>query len=150
MYTFDEYSITRISARRQVTLKKEFLNPSDIYPPTAKFTQAIKVTGGTLVFLSGIVGYEPDMTIARGNVVRQAEVAYENLRKVMAAAGGSLQDIVKVTIYLGEDFTQRRDELREIRTRFFGDHAPASTLVQVAGFASPDYLFEIEAVAVLP
>jgi 2-iminobutanoate/2-iminopropanoate deaminase len=131
-------------------LNKEFLNPSDIYPPTAKFTHAIKVTGGTLVFLSGIVGFEPDMAIARGDVVRQAEVAYDNLSKVMAAAGGSLQDIVKVTIYIGEDFTQRRDALREIRNRFFGDHAPASTLVQVAGFASHDYLFEIEAVAVLP
>lgn len=131
-------------------MQKEFLNPSDIYSPTAKFTQAIKVTGGTLVFVSGIVGYEHDMTIARGDVVRQAEVAYENLRRVMAAAGGSLEDVVKVTIYIGEDFAQRRDALREIRTRFFGDHAPASTLVQVAGFASHDYLFEIEAVAVLP
>ena len=131
-------------------MTKEFLNPSDVYPPTAKFTQAIKVTGGTLVFISGIVGYEPDMTIARGDVVRQAEVAYENLRRVMVAAGGSLEDVVKVSIYIGEDFTQRRDELREIRTRFFGHHAPASTLVQVAGFASHDYLFEIEAVAVLP
>lgn len=131
-------------------MKTEFLNPSDIYPPTAKFTQAIKVTGGTLVFCSGLVGYEPDMKIAAGDVVRQAEVAYDNLRKVMTAAGGTLEDVVKVTIFIGEDFTQRRDELREVRTRFFGDHAPASTLIQVAGFASHDYLIEIEAVAVLP
>ncbi len=131
-------------------MKKEFLNPSDVYQPTAKFTQAIKVTGGTLVFCSGIVGYEPDMTIARGDVVRQAEVAYDNLRKVMAAAGGTMEDVVKVTIFIGEDFTERRDALREVRARFFGEHAPASTLVQVAGFASHDYLFEIEALAVLP
>jgi len=131
-------------------MAKEFLNPSDVYAPTGQFTQAIKVTGGTLVFVSGIVGYEPDMTIAKGDLVRQAEVAYENLRKVLSAAGGSLSDIVKVTIYLGEDFAERRDELRELRRRFFGDHSPASTLVQVAGFASHDYLFEIEAVAVLP
>jgi 2-iminobutanoate/2-iminopropanoate deaminase len=129
---------------------KEFVNPNDVYPPTAKFTQAIKVSRGTLVFVSGIVGYEPDMTIARGDIVRQAEVAYDNLRKTMVAVGGSLDDIVKVTIYIGEDFTQRRDALRDVRSRFFGDHAPASTLVQVAGFASHDYLFEIEAVAVLP
>jgi 2-iminobutanoate/2-iminopropanoate deaminase len=131
-------------------VQKELVNPSDVYPPTAKFTQAIKATGGTLVFVSGIVGYEPDMRIARGDVVRQAEVAYDNLSKVMRAAGGSLEDVVKVTIYIGEDFTARRDALRDVRSRFFGDHAPASTLVQVAGFASHDYLFEIEAVAVLP
>jgi enamine deaminase RidA (YjgF/YER057c/UK114 family) len=129
---------------------KEFLNPSDVYQPTGQFTQAIKVTHGTLVFVSGIVGYEPDMTIAKGDMVRQAEVAYENLRRVMAAAGGSPSDIVKVTIYIGEDFTAKREALRDVRSRFFGDHAPASTLVQVAGFASHDYLFEIEAVAVLP
>jgi enamine deaminase RidA (YjgF/YER057c/UK114 family) len=149
MYTFLS-ALTLDPAGRQEDVKKEFLNPSDIYPPTAKFTQAIKVTGGTLVFCSGLVGYEPDMTIAGGDVVRQAEVAYDNLRKVMDAAGGTLEDVVKVTIFIGEDFTQRRDELREVRTRFFGDHAPASTLVQVAGFASHDYLIEIEAVAVLP
>lgn len=131
-------------------MKKEYLNPSDIYPPTAKFTQAIKVRGGTLLFCSGIVGFEQDMTIARGDVVRQAEVAYDNLRRVLTAAGGTLDDVVKVTIFIGEDFTARRDALRDVRQRFFGEHAPASTLVQVAGFASPDYLFEIEAVAVLP
>ena len=131
-------------------MTKEFLNPSDVYQPTGQFTQAIKVTDGTLVFVSGIVGYEPDMTIANGDIVRQAEVAYENLRRVMAAAGGSPSDIVKVTIYIGEDFTAKREALRDVRSRFFGDHAPASTLVQVAGFASHDYLFEIEAVAVLP
>lgn len=131
-------------------MTKEFLNPSDVYQPTGQFTQAIKVTHGTLVFVSGIVGYEPDMTIAKGDMVRQAEVAYENLRRVMAAAGGSPSDIVKVTIYIGEDFTAKREALRDVRSRFFGDHAPASTLVQVAGFASHDYLFEIEAVAVLP
>lgn len=131
-------------------MTKEFLNPSDVYQPTGQFTQAIKVTDGTLVFVSGIVGYEPDMTIAKGDIVRQAEVAYENLRRVMAAAGGSPSDIVKVTIYIGEDFTAKREALRDVRSKFFGDHAPASTLVQVAGFASHDYLFEIEAVAVLP
>jgi enamine deaminase RidA (YjgF/YER057c/UK114 family) len=128
---------------------KEFLNPPDIYPPTGQFTQAIKVTGGTLVFVSGIVGFEPDQTIAAGDIVRQAETAYRNLDKVMRAAGGSLSDIVKVTIFVGEDFTSRRDELRRVRNEFFGEHAPASTLVQVAGFASHDYLFEIEAVAVI-
>jgi enamine deaminase RidA (YjgF/YER057c/UK114 family) len=149
MYTFLS-TLSLDPAGRQEDVNKEFLNPSDIYPPTAKFTQAIKVTGGTLVFCSGLVGYEPDMKIAAGDVVRQAEVAYDNLRKVMAAVGGGLEDVVKVTIFIGEDFTQRRDELREVRTRFFGDHAPASTLVQVAGFASHDYLIEIEAVAVLP
>ncbi|MGH2380244.1 MAG: RidA family protein [Candidatus Limnocylindria bacterium] len=129
---------------------KEYLNPSVIYAPTGQFTQAIKVIGGTLVFVSGLVGYEADMTIAKGDIVRQAEVAFENLRKVMEAAGGSMGDIVKVTIYMGEDFTQRREELREVRSRYFADHFPVSTLIQVAGFASHDYLFEIEAVAVLP
>jgi enamine deaminase RidA (YjgF/YER057c/UK114 family) len=129
---------------------KEYLNPSAIYPPTGQFTQAIKVTGGTMVFVSGLVGYEPDLTIAKGDIVRQADVAFANLRRVMEAAGGSLADVVKVTIYIGEDFTQRREELREVRSRYFADHFPVSTLIQVAGFASPDYLFEIEAVAVLP
>ena len=128
---------------------REFIDPPDIYRPTWQFSHAIRISGGDLLVCSGIVGLEPDGTIARGDIVRQAEVAFDNLRRVTEAAGGSLRDIVKLTVYLGEDFRIHRDQLREIRARHFTEDFPASTLVQAAGFASPDYLIEIDALAVI-
>jgi 2-iminobutanoate/2-iminopropanoate deaminase len=128
--------------------ERQGINPPDMYAPTWQFSQAVKVTGGTLVFVSGILGYRPDGVMPTG-IVAQAEGAFSNLRTVLRAAGGDLDDIVKVTVFVGDDYSAHRDELREIRARFFADTYPASTLVQVAGFASPDYLIEVEATAVL-
>ncbi|BDZ64398.1 RidA family protein [Agromyces mangrovi Wang et al. 2018] len=130
-------------------MQKEIIVPQGVYPPTADFSQAIRVSGGDLLFVSGIIGYRLDGTMPTG-AVEQAEVAFDNLRRVLESAGGSMADIVKVNVYLGEDFRLMRDELREVRARFFTHDFPVSTLVQVAGFANPDYLFEIEAIAALP
>ncbi|TQM11592.1 RidA family protein [Pseudonocardia kunmingensis] len=130
-------------------MHKTFISPTSIYAPTWDFSQAIKVTGGSLLFVSGIIGYRPDGTMPRG-LVDQAEVAFENLQQVLAAAGGAMADIVKVNVFVGEDYRLHRDEMREVRSRFFPRDFPVSTLVQVAGFANPDYLFEIEAIAALP
>lgn len=129
-------------------MKKQFINPTDIYAPTWSFSQAIKVTGGNLLFVSGILGFRPDGTMPEG-IAAQADGAFENLSRVLAAAGGSLADIVKVNVYVGEDYAAHRAEMREVRARYFTADFPVSTLVQVAGFADPAYLFEVEAIAVL-
>lgn len=131
-------------------MQKQYIVPEKLYPATGAYTPAIKVAGGNLLFVSGIVGIEEDGTLPPGDIVRQAEAAYRNLAIVLEAAGGSMADIVKVNIYIGEDFQKHRDELRRARARFFTGEFPVSTLLQVAGFANPDYLFEIEAIAVLP
>jgi enamine deaminase RidA (YjgF/YER057c/UK114 family) len=131
-------------------MNKQYFTPKDLYPPTGAYTPAIKVTGGSLLFVSGIVGIEEDGSIASGDIVRQAECAYRNLETVLRAAGGTVSDIVKVNIYIGEDFQVHRETLREVRARFFSAPFPVSTLLQVAGFANPEYLFEIEAIAALP
>ena len=58
--------------------------------------------------------------------------------------------MVKTNVYVGEDYQIHRDELRDIRARYFdSDSVPATTLLRVAGFAQTGYLFEIEAIAVL-
>ncbi len=129
---------------------KEFINPPNMYGATWQFNQAIRVRRGDLLFVSGIVGLAPDGSIARNDIVAQSDAAFDNLSLVLAEAGGSLADIVKVNVYVGEAYLDRRDELREVRARFFTGDYPVSTLVQVAGFANPDYLFEVEAIAVLP
>ena len=128
----------------------EHLNPDSVYEPPWKFTQAVKVrNAGTLLFLSGIVAFDQDGNIDRGEIVKQAEVVYDNIRKIVEAAGGTVDSIVKMNTYIGEDWRVHRDEIRNARLNVFPNDPPASTLLQVAGFADPDYLIEIEAIAVL-
>lgn len=125
---------------------KQVIRPEGVYPPTADFSQAIRVSGGDLVFVSGIVGMRPDGSMP-ASTREQVELAFANLAKVLDASGATPADVVKVNVFVGESFSLLRDDLREIRARYFTHDFPVSTLVQVAGFASPEYRFEIEAIA---
>lgn len=127
-------------------MQKQVIVPAGVYPPTADFSQAIRVSGGDLVFVSGIIGMRPDGSMP-ASTVEQVELAFANLAKVLDAAGAAPSDVVKVNVFVREDFQVLRDELREIRARYFTHDFPVSTLVQVVGFAGPDYRFEIEAIA---
>jgi enamine deaminase RidA (YjgF/YER057c/UK114 family) len=128
---------------------KQIVEPAGVYPPTADFSQAIRVSGGDLVFVSGIIGMRPDGTMP-ADTREQVELAFANLARVLDAAGATPADVVKVNVFVRDDFRLVRDDLREIRARYFTHDFPVSTLVQVAGFAGPDYRFEIEAIAAVP
>ena len=131
-------------------MEKDIIQVPSIYPMTWQYSPAIAVSGGRTLFVSGIIGARPDGSLPRGDIVAQAELAFANLREVLIAAGGTLADIVKVTIFVDGAYPAHAAAIREVRARYFTQDYPTSTLVQVAGFANPDYLFEIEAVAVLP
>ncbi|WP_283133887.1 RidA family protein [Rhizohabitans arisaemae] len=130
-------------------MRKTIVTTPDIYEMTWDYSTAIKVTGGSLLFVSGIIGMTPDGKLAP-DLLTQADTAFANLEKVMVSAGGTLRDIVKVNVFVGENYRDHMAEMRKIRSRYFTGDFPVSTLVQVAGFANPDYLFEIEAIAALP
>lgn len=127
---------------------KRVVRPEGVYPPTADFSQAIRVSGGDLVFVSGIIGMRPDGSMPADSRA-QVELAFANLARVLDASGATPADVVKVNVFVGESFALMRDDVREIRSRYFTHDFPVSTLVQVAGFASPEYRFEIEAIAVV-
>ncbi|WP_164863685.1 RidA family protein [Agromyces sp. LHK192] len=127
-------------------MRREIVRPEGVYPPTADFSQAVRVSGGDLVFVSGIIGMRPDGTMPAG-AREQVELAFANLAVVLDAAGATPADVVKVTLFVRDDFALVRDDVREIRARYFTHDFPVSTLVQVAGFAGADYRFEIEAIA---
>jgi enamine deaminase RidA (YjgF/YER057c/UK114 family) len=130
-------------------MEKTYVNPPDVYQVPWRMNQAIKVSGaGSLLFLSGIVGYELDGSIPK-DILTQADNAYASLQRIVEAAGGTLRDVVKTNVYVGEEYQIHKDELRDIRARYFTDDYPATTLLRVAGFANSGYLFEIEAIAVL-
>jgi enamine deaminase RidA (YjgF/YER057c/UK114 family) len=116
-------------------------------PPS--YTQAVKVTEGrTLLFLSGQVAYASDGTAAhRGDFTGQARAVFRAVQAQVEAGGGRLSDVVKLTTYLTD--MRHRADLLPVREEFFGAKMPPSTLVAVAALAHPDWLIEVEAIAVL-
>ena len=116
-------------------------------PPT--YSQGIKVTQAqTILFLSGQVAYMPDGTAAfRGDFKAQARGAYEAIKALVESQGGTMANVVKITTYV-TDMRYRLD-LAPIREEFFGKKGPASTLVEISSLAHPDWMIEIEAIAVI-
>lgn len=116
-------------------------------PPT--YTQGIKVTGAqTILFISGQVAYDAKGAPAhRGDFAAQARVVFQALRAQVEAGGGTMASIVKLNTYLTD--MRHRAELVPVREEFFGKKTPASTLVAVTALAQPDWLIEVEAIAVL-
>lgn len=119
-----------------------------VYDPPG-YAQAVKVTGAqTILFLSGQVAYSPDGGVAHpGDFKAQARACLDALKAQVEAGGGTMADIVKVNTYVTD--LRYRPEYAQVREAFFGKRMPASTMVGVSGLAHPDYLIEIEAVAVL-
>lgn len=127
---------------------KTFRNPPDVHPPQGMYTHQVELQGPQrLLILSGQVGARPDGTLPEDGL-EQLDVVLDNIERNLAAAGMGLQDVIKITYFLvGEfDLTPLREKMR---ARFKG-HAPCSTLLFVAGLASPDYRVEIEAWASRP
>lgn len=116
-------------------------------PPS--YAQAVKVTGAqTVLYLSGQVAYDANGQAAHaGDFKAQARAALEALKAQVEAGGGTMRNIVKVNTYLTD--IRHRADYSAIREEFFGKKMPASTLVQVTGLAQPEFLIEIEAIAVL-
>ena len=115
--------------------------------PISHFTDA--VLAGRTLYISGLVSVdEQGRVVGKGDVVAQARQVFRHLRSVLEAAGAAPGDVTKVTVFM-RDAGQRPD-INPLRQEFFGDHRPASTLVEISRLVNDDFLLEIEAVAVLP
>jgi len=116
--------------------------------PVSDYSAAAKVGGGSLVFVSGQVPVDAEgATVGRGDVEAQMRKAIENLRCAVEAAGGSLKDVVKLNVYVTR--REHYEVFRRLRREYFSAPFPAATGVVVAGLLDPDWLVEIEAVAVV-
>jgi 2-iminobutanoate/2-iminopropanoate deaminase len=116
-------------------------------PPT--YSQGIKVTeAGTVLFLAGQVAYDKDGSVKHpGDFKAQAREVFRCIKSLVETAGGRMDSIVKLNTYLTD--IRYRADLVPIREEFLGKKGPASTLVQVSALAHPDWLIEVEAIAVL-
>jgi 2-iminobutanoate/2-iminopropanoate deaminase len=105
------------------------------------------VRAGNNIWVSGTVGMAADGS-APGDVVEQFDLALRNLDACLKAAGAGAEHVVKVTVFLTN--IDDRARINPARQRYFGEHRPASTLVEVAKLVLPILKVEIEAQAVLP
>jgi enamine deaminase RidA (YjgF/YER057c/UK114 family) len=101
---------------------------------------------GDQVFISGMVARDAGGQVA-GDMYAQSARIFEKIRDLMQAAGGAMDDVVKVTIFVTD--IRRREEVWRARREFFTGDFPCSTLVEVRALASPEILVEIEAVGFL-
>ena len=122
---------------------KEFRNPQDVHQPLGSYSHQVEITGNErMLVLSGQVGVREDGTVP-DDPIEQMDVALENIFRNLRAANMDVKDIIKLTYYLvGEVDTAKRREL--VVSKLQG-HKPCSTLLFVAGLASPIYKVEIEA-----
>ena len=123
---------------------KQIQTVPDPYAPYL-LSQAIQV--GQLVFVSGQAGVADDGRIADG-FDAQAEQAFRNLERALKAAGSSLRQVAKVTIFLTS--MENFPKIVALRRKWFSAPYPADTIVEVSALYSPEAMIEIEAIAVAP
>jgi reactive intermediate/imine deaminase len=103
---------------------------------------------GKTVYVSGQGALDAQgKLVGRGDVAAQTRQVLANMTLALAAAGGTLDDVTKVTVYLKN--VDDRPKVNEVRKEYFKDNKPASTLLEISRFAIDGMLIEIEAVAVL-
>ena len=128
--------------------KKQIVSPK-IRQPNGHFSHAtITEAKGRLVFISGMTSRRADGTIAGiGNIKEQTRQVCENVKAAVEEAGGTMDDICRVDVYVRN--MEHFEAIHEVRREYFKAPAPASTMVEVCKMTSPEYLIEINAIAVI-
>jgi enamine deaminase RidA (YjgF/YER057c/UK114 family) len=129
------------------------VNPPTLAKP-AGYSHGIEVQGGKTLYVSGQVALDKNgQLVGRGDLVAQFRQICENLKAVLLARAGQLNDVVKLTIFVLDKtaYKARIKEMGAVYREFFGRHYPAITFLEVKGLYDDDQgcLMEIEAVAVV-
>jgi len=136
-------------AAQAQTPNLRFSNPPGMTKP-ATYSHVVEVSGPhRIVYLAGQTGVDANGKVAQGFRAQAVQVM-ENIKTALASVGGDFDHIVKLTSYL-TDLEANAEVFREVRASYFPNKAalPASTLLQISRLASPSYLLEVEAVAIL-
>ncbi len=125
-------------------MQRVMLDRPDVPKAPSKAAPGIKVSGGSLILVSGQVAWDAQgNVVSKGDIRAQARQAFENLKRLYSAAGATLQDVVKLNIYLTD--LSHRQAVLEVRSEYLGRHNPPSTTVIVSSLVDKDLLIEIDA-----
>ena len=135
-------------------LREEQMPKTQIVSPKIRqlsghFSQATMIEAkGRLVFISGMTARRADGTIAGiGDIEAQTRQVCESIKSAVEEAGGTMDDICRVDVYVRN--MEHFDQIHKVRREYFRPPAPASTMVEVCKMTSPEYLIEINAIAVI-
>lgn len=130
-------------------MPKAEVTSDSIRKPIGVFSQATVVQAkGRIVFVSGMTARRPDGSIAGiGNIEIQTRQVCENIKAAVETAGGTLADVCRVDVYVRN--IEHFETIHKVRAEYFKPPLPASTMVEVTKMVSPDYLIEINAIAVI-
>jgi enamine deaminase RidA (YjgF/YER057c/UK114 family) len=102
------------------------------------------------VFVAGQVADDAQGNlVGPGDLAAQARQVFANVGRSLAAAGTGPEQVTKITIYVVHHRPEYLPDISEARMAVFGDHKPADTLVGVEALAEPEYLIEVDAIAVV-
>jgi enamine deaminase RidA (YjgF/YER057c/UK114 family) len=112
------------------------------------YSQAVVTEGGRIVWLAGQVGAaDASGNSLAGDFDAQVREVFSRLNQTLEETGGSLADIVTMTVFITD--ARYGDRFTELRREIFGDNFPASALITVAGLARPEMLVEVQGIAVI-
>jgi 2-iminobutanoate/2-iminopropanoate deaminase len=128
--------------------KTQIISPK-LREPSGHFSHATATAArGRFVFISGMTARRADGTIAGiGDIEAQTRQVCENIKAAVEQAGGTMDDICRVDVYVRN--MEHFDRIHKVRREYFKAPAPASTMVEVCKMTSPEYLIEINAIAVI-
>jgi 2-iminobutanoate/2-iminopropanoate deaminase len=110
--------------------------------PLSHYTDA--VSWGDMLFVSGVAPLDAEGRLVGDDAAAQTRQIFENMKRIIDAAGAGFRDVLRVTVYLTD--VDDRKAINPVRQEYFGDARPASTLIEVSALAIPGMKVEIEAV----
>jgi enamine deaminase RidA (YjgF/YER057c/UK114 family) len=133
-----------------VGIKSELINPPELGKHPG-YSQGVKVEASSLLFIAGQVGWDQDGRFASHAFVPQFAKALANLLTVVRAAGGTPENVVRLTIYVLDrtEYLANAKEIGDVYRAAMGKHYPAMTLVEVKGLLEEGAKLELEATAAL-
>jgi enamine deaminase RidA (YjgF/YER057c/UK114 family) len=124
------------------------LSPTQIHPPFAPYSHGILVPPGQkLVFCSGQLGIGANK-IVPPDCAGQTRICFDNIAAILTEAGMDLAHIIRINAYVTS--REHLPDYMAVRNALFAEPYPASTLMIVSGFARPEFVVEIEAIAAGP
>ncbi|MFF7247363.1 RidA family protein [Embleya sp. NPDC008237] len=136
-------TVTISTARDAAAPIRRVATTPDWYEPY-KISQAIRAGG--LIFVSGQAGFDENGRTVEGGFLEQGRQAFRNVERVLAEAGATLADVVKVGIFV-RNMAENLDDVIVLREEFLSLPYPADTLLEVSSLARPDWLIEVEVTA---
>lgn len=134
-----------VAAQTGATIER--MNPQGLSTPTG-YSHVVTARGGKTVYIAGQVAFDAKgQLVGKGDLAAQTRQVFENLAIALTAAGATFANVVKTNYYMRD--ASQVAVVRDIRSKYFTGELPASTLVEVPRLANPDFLIEIEVIAVV-